>query len=185
MIFFTFIIKLIDSLMARLYPSFYPPEAPTSPATPPPAPIEHVTASVPPVPISAPTALLWDTDKHSWHSVRVLCDNEGLSVEEKNLICACIYQESRFRNTAVGRNKDKNGNILSTDWGIVQINDYWNIGIGKPFPSVEYVVNHPEECVLWMIRCYKNKQLYLWTSYKSGAYKKWLLASSSMWLLRI
>ncbi len=119
----------------------------------------------------------WGKPKNAWHNVRVLCDRAGLSLAEKNVICQCIYQESTFLNSAIGRNSG------STDWGLVQVNDYWNIGPGKPFPSVAYVVNHPEECVNWMIKMYKQGQLKLWASCSSGAYKKWGAKNSPMWKL--
>ena len=128
--------------------------------------------------------LLWATPKQAWHSVRVLCDNEGLSVSEKNLICAVIYQESGFKNTAICRNKDKQGNITSSDWGICQVNDYWHCGKGKTFPSAEYVVAHPEEAVRWMLKMYRLGLLKLWVGYSSGAYQKWLSPTSKMWLLK-
>ncbi len=120
----------------------------------------------------------WDTPKHNWHNVRVLCDKEGLSYGQKNIICACIYQESRFNNNAIHQNKNK-----TTDWGIVQVNDYWHIGYGKQFASVQYVIKHPEETVSWMIRMYKIRRLNEWVSYSSGAYKKWIPKDSMMWEL--
>jgi len=126
-----------------------------------------------------PEVLQWDTQKRAYHSVRVICDEMGLTVAEKNLICACIYQESTFLNTAVGKN------ATSTDWGICQINDYYHIGDGKSFTSVEYVLEHPEEVVRWMIRLFKQGKLDLWVSYKSGAYKKLLIPTSPMWKLKV
>ena len=132
---------------------------------------------------TAPETLLWATPKQAWHSVRVLCDNEGLSYNEKNLICEVIYQESEFKNWAVCRNKDKNGNILSSDWGICQINDYWHTGKSRTFPSAEYVVAHPEEAVLFMLKMYRLGLLKLWVGYSSGAHKKWRPKTSAMWKL--
>lgn len=132
-----------------------------------------------PLPIKPPSMpkLDFSTPKAAYHSTRVLCDEMGLTLEEKNTICACIFQESRFDNRAIGKNKK------STDWGIVQVNDFWHIGKGKQFPSVEYVVANPETCVRWMINCLIQKNLEMWASYKSGAYKQWLSTSSPMWAL--
>jgi hypothetical protein len=128
--------------------------------------------------------MLFDTQKHAYHSVRVLCDEAGLSVDEKNLICACIYQESQFLNCAKGQNRNKQGQVTSTDYGICQINDYWNIGKGKPFPSVQYVVDNPQKCVEWMIKMYQQGLLKLWCSYTGGGYKQWLKTNSPMWRLK-
>lgn len=122
--------------------------------------------------------MLWDTRDHARYNVRVLCDKAGLSVMEKNILCACIHQESNFNNNAVCRNRDKDGNIMSSDWGIVQINDHYHIGAGKDFPSVEYVVANPDKAVQWMIDMYKKGQLKMWVSYSSGAYKQWLQEES-------
>jgi hypothetical protein len=35
-------------------------------------------------------------------------------------------------------------------------NDYYNIGTGKPFPSVSYVLNYPEACVRRICQYYKQ-----------------------------
>ncbi|MCR4311328.1 MAG: transglycosylase SLT domain-containing protein [Candidatus Taylorbacteria bacterium] len=116
----------------------------------------------------------WDNYDSSRHSVRVICDEMGLTLAEKNLIAACIMQESQFNNNAIGRNKDKDGRVLSTDWGICQINDYWHVGTGKRWSSVAQIVNNPDKAVKWMIQMYKQGLLKLWVSYSSGAYKKYL-----------
>lgn len=167
------ILQLIDWFIARLYPQM--PSTDHSQLdvkiVPSPAPDARVQ---PPV---APQPLLWDTPQHCWHSVRVLCDQAGLTYDQKNLICACIFQESRFNNKAVGKNAG------STDWGIVQVNDYWHIGKGKTFPTVDYVIANPELMVRWMIGMYKVGKLNLWSSYAKGAHRQWLPKTSPMWLL--
>lgn len=133
----------------------------------------------------------WDTQAHYFHNVRVLCDLAGLTVEQKNIVCACIFQESRFRDyhpdgTPIdNQNRDKEtGLVWSTDWGLVQVNDYWNIGEGKPFPSVDYVLKNPHATALFMINEMKaTNELKDWASYTSGAFKPWLSPESPMWLL--
>ncbi len=156
------------------------PEAPTSPVEP------TLPVIPPPMPGIGINELYddWSNQKHAYHNVRVLCDRAGLTLTEKNLICACIYQESTFLNSSIGRNKNSAGVTTSTDWGLCQINDYFNIGKGKPFPSVEYVVNNPQKAVEWMIKMYQAGKLGLWSSYKFGAYKRWLKPASVMWLLK-
>lgn len=118
---------------------------------------------------------LWDTAINSRHSIRVICDEEGLSVADKNIITACIQQESQFNNAAINNNKNAAGEITSSDWGICQINDYFQMGKGKPFPSVQYVIDNPEKAVRWMVGMMKAGKLNLWSSYSTGAYKKWLV----------
>ena len=135
-----------------------------------------------PVPAqSAPLSpLLWDTPQNSEHSVRVMCDNFGLSWSNKNIIWACIKQESDFMNyqpdgtPTKHENLNKDGTLSSTDWGIVQINDYYHIGEGKDFPSVDYVMQNPELMVKFMIQMFIEGKLGLWSSFKTGAYLKWL-----------
>lgn len=117
---------------------------------------------------------LWDNFANSRHSVRVICDEEKLTLQEKNLICAVIQQESNFNNRAKCENK-KSGKVWSTDWGICQINDHYHIGIGKSFPSVEYVLSNPDKVVRFMIKMYRAGRLNLWVAFSSGAYKKFLV----------
>lgn len=168
-------------------------ELPPEPVTAPQEPIPAVPAPLPPnsppmspEPIITPpqvSDLLWDTQKHAYHSVRVLCDDAGLTVDQKNLICACIYQESEFLNNARCENKNAAGVVTSVDVGIVQVNSYFHTGPGKDFPSAQYVIDHPQEAVSWMISMYKHGLLKQWVSYSSGAYHRWLAAGSAMWNL--
>lgn len=125
--------------------------------------------------------LFWDTPKHIFHAVRVTCDLNDLTVDEKNILCACIYQESRFNNGAINHNRDSAGNVLSTDYGLCQINDYYHIGANKDFPNVAFVVNNPDKVFGWMISMYKHGLLKQWVSYSSGAYKQWLEENSPIW----
>lgn len=106
-------------------------------------------------------------------SVRKICDEMGLTLAEKNLICQVIRGESGFKNTAKLENKDKYGKVWSTDWGICQINDHYHVGPNKRFPSVKYILNNPDKCVKWMITCYKQGHLSWWVAYSSGAYKNY------------
>lgn len=134
------------------------------------------TVAVPAIELSAALKYFWDTPEKAEHSVRVMCDDEGLSASSKDILQACIRQESRFDNSAIGRNTNKRGFVTSIDWGICQINDTpgWHIGPGLAFESVADVVNNPEKAVRYMIHMYKAGKINLWTSYSSGAYKQYL-----------
>lgn len=145
------------------------------------SPKEPMVIPTPPLPVPPPTVngqpipkYLFDNRTNSIHSVRLLCDEQGLSLTDKNVLCACIMQESAFNNKAVNYNKNSVGKVLSTDYGICQINDYYHIGQGKDFPTVQYVLDNPDKTVLYMIRMMKAGKLNLWVSYSSGAYKHWL-----------
>jgi hypothetical protein len=137
-----------------------------------------INEPVKPVPPSYPApvaeAYKWDTPENARHSTRVICDEEDLKFAEKNLICAVIMAESGFKNSAKCINKRKDGTVSSTDWGICQINDYWHVGQGKSFPSVEYVLQNPDKVVRWMIKMYRGGSLKLWVAYTNGSYKKYL-----------
>lgn len=142
-------------------------------------------ASKPPTsPLTTPD---FSTPQNAFHSTRVLCDEMGLTYGQKNILCACVFQESEFHvNPRPNQNKDpKTGQVWSTDYGIVQVNDHFHIGKGKDFPSVQYVLDNPEACIRWMIGIYKaTGALQPWSSFSTGAYKKWLLPLSPMWLLK-
>lgn len=153
-------------------PSIIPAEA-TASSVPVLAPVESIDTLYP----------SWATQQDAYHNARVLCDNSGLTLAEKNLISACLYQESRFKVGAVNHNENGVGDILSTDYGIAQINDFYHIGAGKDFPSVEYVMDNPAKTVQFMINKYLQGRLSMWVSYSSGDYKQWLTASSPMWKL--
>lgn len=171
-----------DPVIPAPIPVHTVPEAPVSPVAPPlpsPAPI--------------PPKLSWRTAPEAYLSTRILCDEYGLSLANKNIICACIYQESNFLNylrpgvpTKFENRDEATGRVWSTDWGICQINDTkgWHIGPGLPFPSVQYVLDNPEKAVRYMIRMFQKGKLSLWSSYKFGHYKKWLKPGSPMWALK-
>ncbi len=123
---------------------------------------------------SIPEPYKWDTAANSRHSVRVICDEMGLTWPDKNLITAVIQAESNFNNNAKCYNKNSQGVVTSTDHGICQINDFYHVGIGKKFPSVKYIMENPDKCVVWMIQMYKQGHLSMWVAFKTGAYKRYL-----------
>lgn len=126
-----------------------------------------------PKPTPMPETLLWDTVANIRHSVRVICDQEGLTVKQKNELCATVQAESGFKLTAKLENK-KNGKTWSTDWGLAQINDHYHIGPGKSFPSVDFVLNNPEAVIRWMCKMWLQGHADWWVAWKSGAFRKYL-----------
>ena len=126
--------------------------------------------------------MLFDTPKHAYHSVRVMADNAGFTLAQKNDLCGTIFQESGFIITATGKpNSDG-----SVDHGICQFNDNpkmgW-IGTGCLFSSVQDCIDNPERAVAEMIQCFKDGHQNWWMGYAVRA--KWLEANSPMWLLGI
>ena len=124
--------------------------------------------------------LVWTDPVSARHAIRVTCDLNGLlgktldGYPMKDVLCACVQAESAFNPQAVHHNKDKTGAVWSSDWGIAQINDWFNIGPGKPFPSVQYVLDNPQACVEWMCNQFLAGNAHLWSSYSQGLYKKYL-----------
>lgn len=159
-----FLQALIQNLVS-LYKALIAKKAGYSPPVPVPTPM---------APTESQTTYLWGNPSLARHSVRVICDEEGLSVNDKNVMCACVEVESGFNPSAVHYNKDKTGAVWSADWGISQINDYFNIGEGKPFLSTSYVLNNPEACIRWMCKQWLGGNAHLWASYTSKAYEKYL-----------
>ncbi len=155
------------------------------------APVVPLIPINPSMPPTNPDSVMypWDTPPHNYHNVRVLCDKANLSLEEKNLLCSVVYEESEFYNyypsgkPVENLNLNKDGSLSSTDWGLLEINDFFHIGPGKDFPSVEFVLQNPEKVVLWFIGMYQHGQLYQWSSYKRGLNRQWLLPTSPMWSL--
>jgi len=126
----------------------------------------------------------FSTPQKAYHSVRVICDEEGLALSEKNLICSVIYGESEFNQNARCDNKDSSGKVWSSDISICQINDYYHIGKGKTFPSKEYVMENQDKVVRWMIKMYRQGHLKWWVAYSSGRYKAFLKPNSAMFALK-
>lgn len=110
------------------------------------------------------------------HNVRVLCDLAGLNLHDKDVITACIEQESDFWPGAIGK-----PNFDGTrDWGIAQYNDgklrgvpLW-IGEGAYFKNTDEVLNNPQKCIEEMIAQYKLGHISWWSSFKTGAYLKFM-----------
>ncbi len=135
---------------------------------------QHQEPIQPPIVIAppAPPKYFWDTPTDCRHSVRVICDEEGLTVEEKNLLSATLHCESNYNPQCVHPNV-VNGKVTSTDYGICQINDYYHIGLGKDFPSADYVLHNPEACVRWMCKQWKAGLGRLWICYSKGLYQQY------------
>ena len=133
---------------------------------------EPIVEPTPEPPIEPPkeSKYKWGTKEEARHSVRVICDEEGLNWNEKQLISAVINCESGYDTKAKHENKDSQGKVLSTDWGICQYNDYYYIGPSKPIASVEEALNNPEKCVRVMISQSRKGRLRDWVCYKSEKY---------------
>jgi hypothetical protein len=133
---------------------------------------EPITEEQPPKPTPTPPQpkYRWDTPTNVSHSIRVICDEERMSLEQKNTMWATIKAESGFNTKAVNYNRRKDGSIASTDYGLCQWNDYYH---GSEI-SPDEAVDDPEKAVRLMCAYWKRGQRDLWIAYKSGSYKKYL-----------
>lgn len=120
---------------------------------------------------------IWSSQKDCRHSCRMIMDECNLAWADKDLLCACIYQESEFYPRAIGRiNENK-----TQDFGLCQFNNgknakgvpYW-IGEGADFKDVDEVLNNPEKNVRILVREFKKGNLKYWASYSTKAYLKWM-----------
>jgi hypothetical protein len=136
---------------------------------PTPQPVVAVVAPQP-QPIPPPVGYEWDTPPKARHSVRVICDEEKLTVEQKNTLTATVGAESGWKPHAVGKPNFNN----SRDWGIIQLNDKIWIGEGKEFPSTDYVLKNPEACVRFMCKWWKKGKRDWWVAYKTEKYVAFL-----------
>lgn len=132
------------------------------------------TPSVPSTPTQPASPIyLWDNFANAQHSVRVICDEEGLSVSDKNILSACVRIESNYNPLAIHKNIS-GGKVVSTDFGIAQINDFFHIGNGKDFPSSQFVLQNPETDIRWMCKMWLAGKQSLWVSFSKGLYKRYL-----------
>lgn len=107
---------------------------------------------------------LWETPEQAHHSFRVICDESGLSVADKNLLCQVLNCESGFKVKTVHPNNDVRKTV---DNGICQFNSYWY----KDAISPEDALNDPEKACRLFIKQFKAGQLKDWVCYSTGAYK--------------
>jgi C-type lysozyme/alpha-lactalbumin family len=125
-----------------------------------------------PQPSATPPAYLWDTPANVRHSVRAICDEEGLTVDQKNALSSTVHCESDYNPKAIHPNV-VSGKVGSTDYGLCQINDYWHIGPGKDFPSKDFVLDNPEKCVRWMCRQWLAGNANAWVCHLKGLYENY------------
>lgn len=119
--------------------------------------VTSTAANVPPNDTMVP----WTGKENCRHNVRVLCDLEGLTEQQKDDLSSTVNCESGYNPACIHPNI-VNGKVASTDYGICAINDFWHIGEGKDFISTEYVLANPAECIKWMISQWKSGNGRLW-----------------------
>jgi hypothetical protein len=139
-------------------------------------PEQAIASNTPPNDTMVPWVFGVDGSENNRHNVRVLCDLKNLSGHDKNVITACVEQESDFNPSAVGK-PNENGTI---DYGIAQFNNgelhgvpLW-IGTGAAFATTQEVLSDPTKCINLMIDEFLAGHPNWWMSYSTGAYKKFM-----------
>lgn len=163
--------NLLD-LIAAFFELFGPHLPPVEPVIAPQTPAEPTLPTEPP-----PTPPIPETPKYDWstptaarHSVRVICDEEGLTLEQKNTLCATVACESGFNIHAKHYNFSKSGKLLSTDFGLAQWNDYYHGAEITP-DEAEY---NPAKAIRLMCAYWKRNQRKLWVCYDRKMYEAYL-----------
>ena len=117
-----------------------------------------------------PTELKWDTRENARHSVRVICDQEGLSPGQKNLMSSVIHCESGYDVNCVHPNKSPTtGKVMSTDYGICQWNDYYH---GKEI-SPDEALHNPEKAVRLMCHYVLMGRINQWVCFSKSLYRQY------------
>lgn len=111
----------------------------------------------------------WSTPTAARHSLRVICDEEGLTVAQKNLMSQVIHCESGYNTKITHPNLNAVGKVMSTDFGICQWNDYYH---NKEITPDE-ALNDPEKAVRLMCKYVKEGLIKQWVCYSSNLYKKY------------
>lgn len=167
------IINFLFKLLALIKPpmndyntSDQAPQYPT-PEIPPTPDVNKTAVSVDIAPANV-NKLLWDTPENARHSVRVICDEEGLTVEQKNLMSQVVHCESGYKTDITHPNL-LDGKQVSCDYGICQWNDYYH---GKEITPDE-AIHNPEKAVRLMCQYVKEGKINQWVCYSSGLYEKY------------
>lgn len=160
----------VSSLRAYLFTMHQLPPTPAPIEQPPTPPISPVA------PLPAPK-YLWDTRENTRHSLRVICDEEGLTLEQKDLVSQVLHCESDYNITTVHPNivtktlpdGTKHTYTASTDYGLCQWNDFYH---GKEI-SPDEALHNPEKAMRLMCQYVKAGELKDWVCYSEGLYKNY------------
>lgn len=128
---------------------------------------EPITPTITPTPMPT-TTYDFSTPEKARHAIRTICDEEGLTVDQKNHLSQTVHCESGYKN--IVHPNIVNGKVSTTDFGYFQINDFWHIGKGKDFTSTDYVMNNPEAVCRWMCQQWKAGNAKAWVCFSKGLY---------------
>lgn len=132
----------------------------TSPTNPMPIPIQNEPVA-PVLPATDASTYLWDSKDNIRHSMRVIGDELGLSVIQKDLLCDVCSCEGGYNIHAKLVNSPN-----SIDRGLFQINNYYH-------PDVtDEMAYDPEWSTRWACQAIINKQAHSLWSASEGCWNK-------------
>lgn len=102
-------------------------------------------------------------------TARLYASNAGFSGESLDVITAIAQAESSLDPNATNDNKDSNGNVLSTDRGILQINDKWHPEVSD-LDAFNPVTAFREGYRISSA----GTDFTPWSTYKNGAYQRYM-----------
>ncbi len=140
----------------------------SEPITPPQTPKIEPQAPLPVTPDPMPK-YDWSTPEAARHSCRVIADEEGLTVYQKNLMSQVIHCESGYKTQITHANKDKTGKVWSIDYGICMWNDYFHAKEITP----DEAIHNPEKAVRLMCQYVKAGRISQWSCFSIGLYKNY------------
>jgi hypothetical protein len=103
-----------------------------------------------------------------------VCREEKLSATATAELFATISGESQFNPRAINNNRDEHNVIVSTDYGLCQLNSRWYIGPNKDVKTPDEALSNPEKCVRVMARAFKAGRADDWIAHRNGAYLMYL-----------
>lgn len=105
-----------------------------------------------------------------------LCYHVGFRGRDLVTAVAVMCAESARYPESWHDNLDENGDVVSTDWGLFQLNDKAQ-DLELPF-DLEPIPNAQKAHDIYKAR---GKQFTAWAAYNSGAYEKFLPDSKAAW----
>lgn len=102
---------------------------------------------------------LWNTYENARHSTRVICDEEGLTVFQKNQLTETIKCESGFKPDVIHINA--NG---TKDCGIAQLNEKYYLTPNNM--TCEDAISDPEKCIRITARAFKKGREHDWICWR-------------------
>jgi murein DD-endopeptidase MepM/ murein hydrolase activator NlpD len=108
-----------------------------------------------------------------------VCRDSGLPATLAEELWATIAAESGFNPNARNDNRDSYGTVVSTDYGLCQLNSHWYIGADKDVKTPFEALTNPEKCVRVMANAFANGHADDWIAHRTGSFRPYLPVAQS------